>query len=253
MELSAPAVSRMGLDGAGLQDALNRDGELDMKFKKLLQVAGLVLPLSVGGLAANAITLTSGSNSASFSWSQNTADGLLQGTGTITVTGFNSGTLSVTLTLNNTSADSTDRLTAFGFGIDPNATAVSFSDAADGGMIDASLANIPSLSTIEVCAWGGQNCAGGSSGGILGGASDTFTLLLTGTWGSSVTFDPLGFKYQTSGQSYEFTSTSTSTTTTTTTTSGSTSGNAPEPGSTLTLLGLGLLGLGFSRRFKKAA
>ena len=105
------------------------------------------------------------------------------------------------VTLFNTSALTTQRLTAWGFGIDPNATSVSFGDAqgADGGMVNASLSAIPSLSLIEVCAFGGVNCPGGANGGILGGANDSFSLTLTGTWGASVGLDPIGVKYQTAG------------------------------------------------------
>jgi len=54
---------------------------------------------------------------------------------------------------NNTLAASANnaRLTAFGLGIDPDATGVTFGDASDGAMINASLDSIPSLKTIEVC------------------------------------------------------------------------------------------------------
>ncbi len=56
---------------------------------------------------------------------------------------------------------------------------------------------IPSLAKIEVCAFGGNNCAGGGNGGIYGaGGSDTFSILLGGTWGTSVDIAPIGFKYQ---------------------------------------------------------
>jgi hypothetical protein len=175
----------------------------------------------------------------------------------MTISGFNSSSLTVTVSLTNTSligGIGGERLTAFGFGIDPNATGVSFLDANDGGMVSASLASIPGLSTIEICAWGGNNCAGGSNGGILAGASDTFSILLAGTWGDSVDIAPIGFKYQTGYGSFEFTS-STSTTSTTGggTTTSSTSGNAPEPGTgSLALLGLGLLAAGFGLRRKQS-
>jgi hypothetical protein len=63
---------------------------------------------------------------------------------------------------------------------------------------------------------------------------------LAGTWGTSVTIDPIGFKYQTGTGSYEFTTTTSSTGST------SSSGNVPEPGT------LGLLGLGYARRMSKS-
>jgi hypothetical protein len=142
------------------------------------------------------------------------------------------------VTLNNDAANlgsGGDRLTSFGFGIDPNATSVVLQDNDLTGLIAASLSSIPSISTIEVCAYGGNNCAGGSNGGILAGQSDTFTLVLGGTFTSSVNIDPIGFKYQTAAGSYEFTTT-----------------NVPEPMS-LSLLGMGLLGMGLVARKKAVA
>jgi len=152
--------------------------------------------------------------------------------------------------LNNASALASNRLTSFGFGIDPNATGVSFSDAADGGMIDASLDSIPSLATIEVCAWGGQNCSGGGNGGINGGSSDSFSLVLTGAWGTSVDIAPIGFKYQTGNGSFEFTSGGTPQ-------AGTGGGETadpvvPEP-ATLLLLGSGLALVAVKARSRKSA
>lgn len=200
-----------------------------------------------------------------FSWSFNTGSSLLTGNGSMSVSGFNSSLLSVAVTLNNTSllgGNGGERLTSFGFGIDPNATAVSFVDAADGGMINATFAQgaLPAnVQGVEICAWGGNNCAGGANGGIFGGSSDSFTILLTGTWGTSVDIAPIGFKYQTGYGSFEFASSSTSSTsggtsstssTSSTSTGSGTSGDIPEPGSSaLVLMGLGLVAAGF--RFRR--
>lgn len=211
-------------------------------------IAGAVMVAGMG--AAQAVVISTASNNPyNFNWSFNSVAGALTGTGSLTLTGFNSSSLTVAITLNNTSATSSNRLTSFGFGINPNATGISFSDSNDGGMVGATLDNIPSLNAIEVCAWGGNNCSGGGNGGILGGGSDSFSVILAGTWGDSVDIAPIGFKYQTGRGSFEFT---TASSTTTTSTSG---GNlVPEPlSATLVGLGLAIAGLTTARRRRAAA
>jgi hypothetical protein len=142
-----------------------------------------------------------GVNPYAFSWSYNTGTSMLTGNGSLMVGGFNSSSLTVNVTLNNTSllgGQGGERLTAFGFGIDPNATSVGFVDANDGGLVNAVLGqNFPAYRGVEICAIGGNTCAGGANGGIFGGASDTFSIVLGGTWGNSVNIDPIAIKYQT--------------------------------------------------------
>jgi hypothetical protein len=198
------------------------------------------------------LVINTPNNPTAFTISRDVGGGsVLAATGSVTVSGFNSFALALHVILNNSStlngipytlADNV-RLTGWGFGVDPNATGVSFSDALDGGLIDATLDNLPSLSGIEVCAWGGNNCSGGANGGIQAGSADTFDLILAGFWGNSVNFDPLGVKFQTGSGSFEFACT------------GSCTGGGvpsaevlvPEP-QTLALIGLGLLALALIRR-----
>jgi hypothetical protein len=219
-------------------------------------LATVTAALATFGVASQATLVDATTNNPlGFSWSYNTGSSTLTGIGTMTISGFNSTTLSVLISLTNTSSmtgQGGERLTSFGFGIDPNASSVGFSDAADGGMINAVLgANFPAVQGIDVCAIGGSTCAGGSNGGIWAGTTDVFTVTLGGTWGSSVNIDPIGIKYQTGYGSFEFTTGSSSSTSSS---SGGTSGQIPEPASSaLAGLGLGLLGLGFYRRRKAAA
>lgn len=211
-----------------------------MKIKKSYRVAAVSALFALFSAVGNATVITSSSNNPLlFNWLYSSVAGNLTGNGSLSLSGFNSSLLTVAVTLANTSGTSSNRLTAFGFGIDPNATGVTFSDASDGGMINASMSFIPSLATIEVCSYGGPNCQGGGNGGILGGASDTFSMLLAGTWGNQVDIAPIGFKYQTGEGSFEFTTSSSSSGTSGQSSSGN--NTVPEPG-VLALLSVGLLG-----------
>jgi hypothetical protein len=220
-------------------------------------LATVTAALAAFGASSHAVLVgAGGTNPYAFSWSYNTGTSLLTGSGTMTIAGFNSSQLSVTVSLTNTSAiggQGGERLVGFAFGIDPNATSIGFADASDGGMVSASWASgalSANVAGVEVCAFGGVNCSGGSNGGIYAGTSDTFTVLLGGTWGSSVNIDPIGLRYQTGYGSFTFPSGSSSSSSS----SGGTSGQIPEPASSaLAGLGLGLLGLGFYRRRKTAA
>jgi hypothetical protein len=207
--------------------------------------------LFVSAQTSQAAVISSGTPSTgTVPFSFNTGSTTLDGTYSITGSGFGTATLTLTIVLVNNADTSSERLTAFGFGVTPNVAAngVGFIDAADGGMVNASLgANFPAFQDVEVCSFGGPNCAGGGGGGIDGaGGSDTFMVTLTAlagtTWGT-VTLDPIAFKFQTNYGSFEF-----GPTTSSTTNSGGSSG-VPEPGTTaLMLLGAGALSLAIKRR-----
>jgi MYXO-CTERM domain-containing protein len=220
---------------------MEREIMTGLKSKIKATVAAALL---AGAGATQAVVIDS-STAYNFAWDYGPTH--LDGTGSMTVSGFNSFLLRMDITLSNGASLASERLTAFGFGINPNVAAAFFSDSNDNGLIGATLnANFPAVQGVEVCVRGGPTCAGGGNGGIAGGSSDSFTLFLVGNWGRSINVDPIAFKYQTGYGSFEFTTSSSTSTSTS-------SGNAPEPGSaSLALLGLGLLGAGFGLRRKRA-
>lgn len=192
-----------------------------------------------------------------FSWSYSTGFSLLTGNGSMMFTwiGPNGRELDVGVYLKNTSQFPSERLTAFGFSIDNDATDLAaFSDVDDGGIVGAianwgDTYNIGNGIYVEVCAWGGSNCSS-STGGIFGDdGQDSFAItlyrLVDPPWGDSVEIDPLAFRYNTDYGSFKFTSDM----------SGppppdvDPPGSVPEPGTgALALLSLGLLGAGFGLR-----
>jgi hypothetical protein len=215
-----------------------------MKTRRTLTMAAAALSLLGLSLPSHAVIIGT-SDDYRFDWSYTVigSDSLqhtLTGFGSLSARGFNSSSLTINVSLTNTSllgGRGGERLTAFGFGIEPNATSVTFVDAADGGMNDAALGqNFPGFQGVDVCARGGSTCAGGSNGGIWAGGTDSFSIVLGGNWGSSVNIDPLALKYQTGYGSFEFSPPG-----------NPPGGSVPEPGP-LALFGLGLGVLALRRK-----
>ena len=158
-----------------------------MKSRRTLTIAVAALSLLGLSLPSHAVIISATSdNPYEFNWSYTVigSDSLqhtLTGFGSLIVSGFNSTSLTVAVSLTNTSllgGQGGERLTAFGFGIEPNATSVNFVDAADGGMNNAALGqNFPGFQGVDVCARGGSTCAGGSNGGIWAGGTDSFSIV----------------------------------------------------------------------------
>jgi hypothetical protein len=197
---------------------------------------------------ANAIIISTLDAPTAFTISSDIGGGIVMtATGTVTITGgFGTSALDLHVVLNNestlngvpyTPADGVT-LIGWGFGIDPNMSDVTFVGSG-GGMIDATAENLPGLTGIEVCAWGGNGCSGNDPGGILAGNSDSFDLILAGKWGDSVMFDPIGARFRTASGTFSFECTG----------SCLAPAAAPEPDS-IALAAIALLALGGTRARK---
>ena len=130
---------------------------------------------------------------------------------TLTVISISGTTAVIELNLSNTSVGP-GSIESVGFATNPDATGVSgtttgaFDPGTDADRFNGfTLDSIPSLSTVEICAWAGNNCNGGPFPQLLApGEFDIFQITMTGTWGSTIDFTDFGVKFQGAPGSFEF-------------------------------------------------
>jgi len=187
-------------------------------MKTLVAVAAAVVLTANVASAAPFVASATG-NSTTVSWSYDPGTGLLSGAADLLVGAITTTSLELFVKLSNTTTAYTNAgIASFGFSIDPNATGVAGTSTgsndtgsdvdAFGGFGMGNEANLPALSSIEICAWAGNGCAGGGQQGLLGkGATDFFVINLS--WSSpnaiaQYTLDNFGLKVQTDAGSFEF-------------------------------------------------
>ncbi|MGL5873141.1 MAG: cistern family PEP-CTERM protein [Xenococcaceae cyanobacterium] len=136
----------------------------------------------------------------------------ISSTGTFKVNNLSSSNLELQVQLTNTTVSSYQAaLMSLGLGVDPNGTATI---AQAGTKFDGVSAGSGPNQTfpggfknIDVCAFAANGCAGGNinQGLQSGGNSDTFTLNIAGSFGTTpqVTLNSFAVKYQTEDGSYE--------------------------------------------------
>ena len=158
----------------------------------------------------------------------------LKATAIISVFDISNGVALIDVDLSNDSS-SANRITHFGMAIQPNAASGSIIDLGGNTDTDAftgfGTSNFPGFQLIEFCARSGNNCSGGSSGGLLPGQDDAFRFSLLGNFADGATIDlsQFGFKFQGGAASYELPGVP-----------------VPQPAA-LVVLGAGLLGLTAAR------
>ncbi|WP_265264601.1 cistern family PEP-CTERM protein [Spirulina subsalsa] len=177
----------------------------------------------------------------------------LSASATYTLSAFTSSYMDLTISLTNTTILSTltnANIMSFGFGVDPNATGVSFLN--QGGVFDdVRLNSTPNFTggfkNIDICVYAANNCSGGNvNQGLFAGATDTFSLRIFGDFstgttslgGSSATLSDFPIKFQTSADSYQLAG----------------SGHVEEVPEPLTILGTGLalaFGAGLKKEYDK--
>ncbi len=142
------------------------------------------------------------------SWSYSNGGSTVSAAGSITVSNLSSNVMTLNISIGNTTSVggglTEARIASFGFGA---ADAEGMSSS--GGVHLSNTAynprpNLPGFD-VDVCAFGGKNCAGGGNNGIYLGFGDSLTMDIYGDFdpNEGVTLDQFAVKFQTNVGSFE--------------------------------------------------
>ncbi len=215
-------------------------------FKKILAMLATSAALATAP-AAHAILINDTADDFTFNFVQllGTGTNQIRATASFDVTAVSASTISILVSVTNNSVLTTFTeagLASVGLATTPTVTGATIS----GGSVflNVNTDDIPSLGAIDLCAYAGNNCNGGPQNDLLAaGATDTFTLILTGAFGNGLLVTDAGVKWQTTDGSFEVYSCPS----TAPCTPGTPREQVPEPG-TLLLVGAGALALAYRRR-----
>lgn len=178
-------------------------------MKRMSLLSGLVLALMAQPAMAASITLTD-NGQFTVNWLNTATNPDLSGSAHFVVTNFSNTGFDLRIDqVANTTAPLPDinaRLVSFGFGLTPNyATVTSQVDSAEFAW---GFTNFPSFGQVDICAFAGNNCAGGGNAGLHPGESmasgDFMSIRFNGDFTGGVTFYPIAARFQTSVGSFTF-------------------------------------------------
>lgn len=207
-------------------------------FAVLIAAITLLMLLGTPGRASATSIVVTSDTQFTVNWLYTSTTPQLEGSARFTISNFSATGFDLTIDLITNSTSTTPnigaRLTSFGFGLSPNFT--SYSSVVNGVTYSWGFSNFPAFGQVDVCGFGGQNCAGGGNGGLRSGQTmaGNMSIHFSGNFAGGVTISPIPVKFQTRIGSFEF--------------EGCIEGDpscdpdlplVPEPG-TLALLGIGL-------------
>lgn len=187
-----------------------------MKFKTFLSASALAASTFSGSAFADAVTFTTGmaSNSAgadyTFNYAKDVDGAFLRATVTFDLYSLSATQAAFHVLITNSSTGAgVNRLTSFGVDV-VNPALTSAVTAGSAEWSAAIGATLPGFKKVDLCAYAGMNCSGGSNDGTYVGTPDAFDLVLGFASGGldGVTFtSPFPSKWQAvglQGKSYEF-------------------------------------------------